>query len=73
MQRRWKDADVFLLFNEGANASTHTAALATQATRVEVWDPQTGASSPLAVTRTAGGLEVTVALMGYETCVLVAR
>jgi len=73
MQRRWQDADVVLLFNEGAVASTHSVTLAGQGTRVEVWDPQTGESLPLPTTQGKNGLRVTVTLKGYETRVLVVR
>ena len=73
MKRRWKDADVYLLFNEGAEAGTHTVTLAGVGKRVEVWDPQTGEITPVAAQASAEGWKLTLTLQGYETRVLVVR
>ena len=73
LRRRWKDADVFLLFNEAATASTHTVTLTSDGKRLEAWDPQTGDITPLRASRSNVGLTATIALRGYETRVLVAR
>ena len=73
MHRRWKDADVYLLFNEGGAESEHTVTLMSRAQHAARWDPQTGVVAPVAATRAAGGLSVRVHLKPYETCVLVLR
>jgi alpha-L-rhamnosidase len=41
VHRRWKDADVYLFFNEGAAASNDSVTLLCQGQKVETWDPQT--------------------------------
>ena len=73
MKRRWKDADVYLFFNEGAEASDHKVTLISKGKIAEVWDPQTGEITPLAALRSADGLKLTMTLRGFETRVLVAR
>jgi len=73
LHRRWKDADVFLLFNEGAAAATHTVTLTAPGKRIEVWDPQTGEIAPLHTSPAGGGVTATIALPGFATRVLVAR
>jgi hypothetical protein len=73
LRRRWKDADAFLLFNEGASASTHTVTLTSQGKGIEVWDPDTGATTPLRTTPVSEGLTTTITLQGFATCVLVAQ
>jgi hypothetical protein len=73
MKRRWKDADVYLLFNEGAEAGTHMVTLTGRGKRVEVWDPQTGEISPTATHPSPDGWKLTMTLQGFETRVLVIR
>jgi hypothetical protein len=73
LKRRWKDAVVYLIFNEGAAASTHTVSFAGRASRMEVWDPQTGRIEPVAAARTADGLKASIALQGFEARVVVLR
>jgi hypothetical protein len=73
LRRRWKNADVFLLFNEGAAATTHKVTLMSYGKRIEVWDPQTGTITPLPVLPSNGRFAVTMTLKGFETRVLVAR
>jgi len=73
LKRRWKDADVYLIFNEGAAASTHTVSLAGRGKKMEVWDPQTGIITPLVAEKSADGWKVNIALQGYATRVLVLR
>jgi len=73
LKRRWKDADVYLIFNEGAAASNHTVRFIGRGKKMEVWDPQTGTIAPLRAVKTADGLRVNVTLQGYESRVLVLR
>jgi hypothetical protein len=86
MTRRLKDANVYLLFNEGAQAMEHTVTLRASGNTVEAWDPQTGtvAKVPSSVAHDPnpsrgaqgggrGGVTVKVALKPYETELLVVR
>jgi hypothetical protein len=73
IQRRWKDADVYLFFNEQAAAATQTVALPGPGRRIEVWDPQTGEIAPTSALKSPAGLQLTLALQGYETRVLVMQ
>jgi beta-galactosidase GanA len=73
MKRRWKEAEVYLLFNEGADAGAHTVSVAGVGKRVEVWDPQTGEITPVAAHASADGWKLAVTLQGFETRVLVVR
>ena len=54
MTRRLKDANVYLFFNEGAQASSHSVTLKAAGKTVEAWDPATGTVSPLASTPAQG-------------------
>lgn len=72
--RRLKDADVYLFFNEGAQASTHTLTLRTIGKKAEVWDPATGSVSPVVSTSAkGGGVSVKLELKPYETELLTVR
>jgi beta-galactosidase GanA len=73
MKRRLKDADVYLFFNEGAHASSHTVTLRSEGKKVEVWDPQTAEVSSLKADGGRGAVKVGLALKPYETRVLVVR
>ncbi len=73
MHRRLKDADVYLLFNEGAEDSTHALTLRGNAKRVEKWDPQSGSISPLNGKPSKGAVDIQIKLKPYETEVLVMR
>jgi hypothetical protein len=73
MKRRWKNADVYLFFNEGAQASDHAVTLMSKGRIVEVWDPQTGSVTPLQSTHGGGNLGVHLKLQPYETRVVVVR
>src|SRR5690348_4186260 len=73
MKRRWADAGVYLLFNEGPQPSEHTVTLSSDGKTVESWDAQTAAIEPINVTRQAGDLAVHVKLDPYATSVLVIR
>jgi alpha-L-rhamnosidase len=71
MRRRLKDADVYLFFNEGAQASSHAVTLRSEGRRAEVWDPQTAAIMPLHATAGKGSVKIELALKPYETRVVV--
>jgi hypothetical protein len=73
MKRRWKDADVYLFFNEGAAASTHSVSCMGPGQKVELWDPQTGQIQPMTALKSVDGLKVSISLRGFETRVLVLR
>jgi alpha-L-rhamnosidase len=73
MKRRWKDADVYLFFNEGAQASTHSITLMATGSVVEGWDCQTGSVAPLPATRAGGHPVIQLALHPYATQVVVVR
>jgi hypothetical protein len=73
MERRWKDANVYLFFNEAAQMASHTVTLADGGKNASVWDPQTGTVTSMKVVRAPGGLKVHLALKGYETAVLVVN
>ena len=71
--RRLKDADVYLFFNEGAQASSHSVTMKAAGKTVEVWDPATGAVTPVASTTAKGAVTVKLNLKPYETELLTVR
>jgi hypothetical protein len=73
MHRRLKDADVYLFFNEGPEASTHTMTLRSEGLRAETWDPQTGKITAAKVTSAKGAVKIQLELKPYETSVVVVR
>jgi alpha-L-rhamnosidase len=73
MKRRWKNADVYLFFNEGAQAGNHAITLMSNGHGAETWDPQTGSIAPLKSARAGGHLTVQLHLQPYETQVVVVR
>jgi hypothetical protein len=73
MKRRWKNADVYLFFNEGAQASDHTVTLLSKGRIAEAWDPQAASITTLQSTRARAGLTVQLKLAAYESCVIVVR
>jgi hypothetical protein len=73
MKRSWKDADVYLIFNEGVETANHTLTLVGRGKSASMWDPQTGTVTSMKVVRAPGGLKVHLALKGYETAVLVVN
>jgi hypothetical protein len=73
MKRRWKNADVYLFFNEGAQTSDHTVTLISKGRIAEAWDPQTATVTTLQSTRAGGSLAVQLKLATYETRVIVVR
>lgn len=73
LRRRLKDADVYLFFNEGAQAFAQTVTMRSEGRRVEMWDPQTGKIVPVTATGTKGSVKIQLVLKPYETNVLVLR
>ena len=71
--RRLKDADVYLFFNEGAQAISHSVTLKAAGKTVEAWDPATGSVSPLTSTAGKGAVTVKLDLKPYETKLLTVR
>ncbi len=71
--RRLKDADVYLFFNESAQASTHSVSLKATGKTVEAWDPATGTVSPVSSTTNKGAVTVKIELKPYETELLTVR
>jgi hypothetical protein len=74
MHRRWKDATVYLLFNEAATAFSGAVRLAAgPGARVELWDVQAGAIAPVAARAAQKGFELDLNMEPYATRVLVVR
>ena len=73
MKRRWKDNDVYLFFNEGPNACTHSVTLMTPGHTAEGWDAQTGSVTSIQIVRDGAHLVVQLSLQPYETKVIVVH
>jgi len=73
MRRQWKDADLYLIFNEGSAVSSHAVTINGTRKRIEVWDPQTGEVTPMHDRTSKAGSIVEIKLHGYETDVLVVQ
>jgi len=73
IKRRWRDADVYLFFNEGAQASEHSVSLMSHGRTAESWDPQTGTVAGLMVKSAGGRPVVQLELQPYATRVIVVR
>jgi hypothetical protein len=73
MTRRLKDANVYLFFNEGAQASAHSVTLKSPGKTVEVWDTETGKISTLASTAGKGTVTVKIDMKPYETVLLTVQ
>jgi len=73
MRRRLKDADVYLFFNEGAEASSHAMTLQSDGRRVEFWDPQTGKITDARATSAKEAVKLQLDLKPYETSIVVVR
>jgi hypothetical protein len=73
MKRRWKDADVYLFFNEGNQESEHAVTLFSKGRSVEMWDAQAGTVAPVNSARKDGHLAVQLKMQPYETRLLVVR
>jgi hypothetical protein len=73
MHRRWKDAEVYLLFNEGAQASNHAVSFMSKGSRAEIWDAQSGSISELRSKRSTGRMIVQLPMQPYEAKLVVVR
>ena len=73
MKRRWKDADVYLVFNEGSQASKHAITLMAKGRMVEAWDAQTGSVTSVEAARRGGHSVIDLDLKPYATRVIVVR
>jgi hypothetical protein len=73
VRRRLKDADVYLFFNEGPQASADAVTLKSESKKIEVWDPGTGATVPIEAMVAGKALKVQLSIEPYETKVLVLR
>jgi glycosyl hydrolase family 106( putative alpha-L-rhamnosidase) len=73
MKRRLKDADVYVLFNEGPHALSQRVLLHSSGQRVEEWDAQTGRVAEVRSSRKSGAKTIELQLNAYESRVLVVR
>jgi len=73
MKRSWKDADVYLFFNEGNQESEHTVTLFSKGHLVKAWDPQSGTKALVESTQEGGQPAVQLKMHPYETRLLVVR
>lgn len=73
MKRRWRDADVYLFFNEGANALDREVTLSSQGSKAEHWDAETGHIQPEPGTSAAGHTRIHLRLQPYQTSLIVVR
>ncbi len=70
MKRRWKDADVYLIFNEGAQPVHETVGLQGEG-RAQLWDPQTGSIAQLPGRSRNGSINVALDFPPYTTRLVV--
>jgi len=73
MKRRWRDADVYLFFNESTQESKHAVTLMVRGRMAETWDPQTGSVTPVEATWNGGHPVIQLDLGPYATRVIVVR
>lgn len=73
MKRRWRDADVYLLFNEGAQPLDTAVALPGKRGKAQLWDAQTGSVSAMPAQATKGLLSVQLHLAPYASEVVVVH
>ena len=73
MRRRWRDADVYLFFNEGASVINHEVTLMSRGHLVEEWNAQTALITALPVKRRGGHPVLPLELEPYQTEVVVVR
>jgi alpha-L-rhamnosidase len=73
LTRRLKDADVYLFFNEGAQASAHSVTIRTEGQKVEEWDPVVGSVAAMASKAGKGSVTVKLDLKPYETRLVMVR
>jgi hypothetical protein len=73
MKRKWRDADVYLLFNEGSVAIDHAVTLSGEGRTAEAWNAQTGLVAPVAQKHSTGHATIQLHLQPYEATVIVLR
>jgi len=73
MKRRWNDADVYLLFNEGPKSLDTEITLPGARGRAQLWDPQTGDVKALPTKTTDGMLALSLQFGPYATHVVVVQ
>lgn len=73
MKRKWKNADVYLFFNESGQEISHQVTLFGTGNRAEVWNPQSATISPLHTKRIQGNITIQLSLQSHETHVVVLR
>jgi hypothetical protein len=73
MKRQLKDASVYFFFNESDHAFSHTITLSGTAKKFQVWDPQTGAVTPMSPMKSKNAVKFELDLKPYETRVVVVR
>jgi hypothetical protein len=73
MKRRLKDADVYVLFNEGPHTLSQRALLHSSGKQVEEWDAQTGRVAEVRASGKSGARTIELQLNGYEGRILVVR
>jgi hypothetical protein len=73
MKRRLSDADVYLLFNEGAQPLDTTVTLSSASGRAELWDAQAGSVRALPAKAAKGSLSVALHFAPYATRAVVVR
>jgi hypothetical protein len=72
-RRLLKDADVYLFFNESGEDFSRKVTVRSDGRRVERWDPQTGAITPVTATGQNGSMTIPLSLKPYETSIFVVR
>ncbi len=73
MKRRWKDADVFLFFNEGPGTINQPVTLFSKGRTPQAWDPQTASVAPLKSASTGKNPTIQLSMGPYATKVIVIR
>lgn len=73
MHRHWKNAEVYLLFNEGGASLKREATLFTQGYKVEAWNANTGNVASVPCTRSGGHITLRLQMPPYATEFLVVK
>lgn len=73
MQRRWRDANVYLFFNEGAAPLDREVTLRSRGHSAEQWDAETGSITTVPATQASGNLSIRLRLQPYQTTLIVVR
>jgi hypothetical protein len=73
MKRRWRDADVYLFFNESGQPISHSVTLMALGHNVEEWDPQIASVTTLEAEHAGGHPVVKLTFEPYATRVIVVR